>query len=210
MGIIKNIRKGIKTHLVDSTAILASVTPIWTVFDTSIGMEDEVSIKAKLNVALVTYAGSGWLYGKLRDVSKKHFGITDRTKEKIQGVHDFLYNAAYTSVLSGLVYAASQEPDIRKIGAAMGFAAGTAVIRGPIAGYAIDVARDLTGIRECNRRLYPRLAKERTSGIKKGIAASLLAASIGVQALTYHFTPDKIEWGKEATQRYMLQNNKLR
>lgn len=189
-------RKNWKYHLVDGTATLTSMSPIWTVFDTSIGMEDEVSIKAKLGVVALTYAGSGWLYGRLRDVSKKKFRINDETRERTHGIHDFLYNAAYSSMLAGTMYTLSQEPSVWKICAAIGFAASSAVVRGPIAGYSIDVARDLTGLRECNRRSYPRLVKERAPRIKKALAASLVAASIGFQALVYHITPDKIEWGK--------------
>jgi len=191
-------RKNWKIHLVDTTAVLTSMSPIWTVFDTSIGMEDETSIIAKAGVVLVSYAGSGWLYGKLRDVSKKHFEITDRSKEIIQGMHDFLYNAVYSSIFTGLIYTVSREPDPWKIAAAVGFAASTAVVRGPISGYSIDAARDLTGLKECNRRLYPRWVKNRTPKIKKAIAASLIAASIGAQVLTYHLSPDKIEWWKDS------------
>ncbi|MFH1501189.1 MAG: hypothetical protein ABIE22_04565 [archaeon] len=190
----KDLKKGLTYHLVDSTAILAAIAPIWAVFDTSIGMEDEVSIMAKVNSALITYAGSGWLYGKLRDVSKRHFDITDKTKERIQGLHDFLYNATYSGILTGLVYTASREPDIKKIGAAMAFAVGTAIVRGPIAGYSIDVGRDLAGLEECDRRLYPKIVKRRTPKLKLAIAASLIVSSLGMQALTYCLTPDKIDW----------------
>jgi len=59
---------------------------------------------------------------------------------------------------------------------------------GPVMGYSIDVARDLTGLKESNRKSYPNIVKRQKSYVKKCLAGLLAAGSILAMAGIYGLT----------------------
>ena len=73
MGTLKRIKKELKAHLVDSTALLAESTPVFAAFETGIaGMSDEISLNARLLATGLTYfGGMGYAYAKGRDIYRK-------------------------------------------------------------------------------------------------------------------------------------------
>lgn len=109
-------------------------------------------------------------------------------------MHDSLYMCAFNIVLAPPIYLVSGAREAREIIIGTAIAAGLGLVQGPWLGYAVDVGRDLTGLGRCERRTYPDLIRRRNPKIKKGLAATLVAASIGLMGGIYSLTPDKIEW----------------
>ncbi len=179
-------------HIVDSTAILAESTPVFAAFETGIaGMSDEVSMNARMFAAGLVYLGMGSAFAKGRDLSRKLFKITDKTKERIQSVHDAAYSGAFTLAISPLLYAASGARDPKEIAIGTAVAVGFGLVNGSPVGYAVDLFRDLTGLKDCERPSYPYLLKRQNSKTKRGLAALLTAGTIALTAGIYAITPDK-------------------
>lgn len=178
------VKDTLKYHLVDSTAILTESTPAFAAYETFIaGMSPEISMNTRLIASASAYAGLGYLYGKGRDISRKIFKITDKTNERIQQLHDSFYTGAFNSVVGPLFYLTAGETDAKKIaiGTACGIALG-AVNGGPM-GYAVDLFRDLTGLKESER--IPELVRKQNSKIKKGLVALLVGSAIALTSAIY-------------------------
>ncbi len=182
----------LKYHVVDSTALLAESTPIFAAFETGLaGMSDEISMNARLFAAGLTYLGGmGYAYAKGRDLSRKLFKIKDTTKEKIQSFHDAAYLGAFNLVAAPAIYliVGARDPKEIAIGTASAIALG--VVNGAPMGYAVDLFRDLTGLKECERPSYPNILKKQKSRTKKGLAALLTAGAIALTAGVYALTPN--------------------
>ena len=180
-----------KTHVVDSTAALASTNPVFAVFENVVwGMSDQVSLNARLFAAGITYAGLGSLVSRGRDLSRKLFKIKDTTSEKIQTFHDAVYLMGFNVVIAPIMYTtagANTQETIEGTLTAMGLS----IINGPLIGYSIDLARDLTGIKRSER--IPKQIRDFSSKSKKGLAALLTAGSIAFNGAIYKLTPDQQE-----------------
>ncbi len=177
--------KGIVKHATDCTALLVSSNPIYSIMETMIsGMSNAVSIKSRLTVAAMTYLGMGSIFSLGRDVSNRVFHIDGNSSELKRGAHDALYTAAFNLAITPPIYL-SQGADIKQaiVGGVTAAVAGP--VLGPILGYAVDIGRDLTGLGNCDRALYPDCVKRQSSTIKKGLAALLTAGSIGAMAGVY-------------------------
>ncbi len=182
-----------KYHFTDSTSLLAVLTPIFAAFETGVaGMSDEVSTNARLTAAGLTYfAGMGGLWGKGNDISRKIFKITDKSKEKTQSIHDCLYSGAFNVVVMPIVYITSGTRDVKEIAIGTSMAVAYGLTQGPVLRYAVGVGRDLVGLNVYERRTYPELVRKQRPTVKKGLAAFLTAASIGLTAGVYSLTPEK-------------------
>lgn len=180
-----------KKHIVDTTALLSSTNPFYGLLEKTVyGMSNETSINARVNIAKMSYLGLGLIFAKGRDLSRKLFNISDKTKESTQTVHDGLYSSAFNAALGPILYTLSGSQDWKEITVAT---LGNIVLSFPtgiVAGYAIDAARDLTGIEESIR--IPKSVRNINPNLKKTIVAVLVGASLGLMALIYSFTPDKI------------------
>lgn len=189
---VKKASDGLKYHLVDSTAMIASSYPIYVLFETTVnGMSDDVSRNTKIYGALLAYGGLGTVISKGRDFFRKAFNITQRTPEKIQRRYDSAYFAAINLPICSGLYISAGETDISKIAIGTLFGMGLGAFGGSVFGYAIDVYRDLTGLNECERKLYPNFLKKLNLAAKRGVAVALTAASMGSLGLIYYLTPDK-------------------
>jgi len=75
MSVAGKLRNLLAFHFVDSTAILTESTPVLALFETKIaGMSNQVSLNARVLAAGLTYfAGTGYLYAKGRDLSRRLF-----------------------------------------------------------------------------------------------------------------------------------------
>ena len=185
-SIIGNIRHNLKFHLVDSTAILAESTPVFAVFETQIaGWSNELSINARLIAAGITYfAGTGYIYGKGRDLSRRLFNIGDETTEKVQALHDAVYLAAFNLVIAPPIYFAAGARDLKQIAIGTATVMAVALVNGGPLGYAVDLFRDLAGLKECRRPSY-RFLKKQTPRVKRVLVVLLTAAAVAVTGGIY-------------------------
>ena len=188
------LKDKLKYHLVDSTAILAESTPIFAAYETLlVGMSDDISLNARVIAGGLGYLGLSTALSKGRDLWRKKFGIGNETKEKIQMIHDTLYLGAFNLVAGPLIYLAAGSSDLKEIAAATGLAVLIGGINGAPLGYAIDLGRDLTGLRNCERPSYPESLKRMGSKTKMGLAALLTAGTIALTAGIYSLTPEQQE-----------------
>ena len=190
---MKRLKDSLKYHLVDSTAILAESTPIFAAYETLlVGMSDDISLNARVIAGGLGYLGLATALSKGRDLWRKKFGIGNETKEKIQTIHDTLYLGAFNLVAGPLLYLAAGSSDLKEIAAATGLAILIGGANGAPLGYAIDLGRDLTGLRNCERPSYPESLKRMGSKTKMGLAALLTAGTIALTAGIYAATPNEV------------------
>ena len=191
---IKNIftKERIRQHLTDSTAIILESTPIFAALETClVGMSSNVSMNARLCAAGLGYAGLGFVYGKGRDVWRKMLRVTQESKERYQAFSDLTYPIVFNSIAGPLVYYFSGARNLKEIvwGTGAGIVLGAA--NGWFIGYAIDTFRDLTGFKECTRSSYPAIVKRQSQKIKAGLAALLVAGSLGLTSELYSINNSK-------------------
>ena len=190
----KKAKENLVYHLIDSTGLLFESTPAYAAMETSrwVGMPDDISMNARLIAAGLTYVGGmGIAYSKGRDFYRKTFGITAKAKEIVQAPNDAVYNGLFNLVGGPFIYLIAGSRNLNEIamGTALGIVLG--IVNGFPLGYSADVFRDLAGLKECERPLYPKFLKRQNSKIKKGLAALLVASSIALTAGIYALTPDK-------------------
>ena len=186
---LRKIGKALAYHIVDTTALNTAANPIIGGLEvTAYGMSEDVSLNARLFASVVGYLGVASLLSRGRDLSRSIFKINDKTKEKVQQIHDGAFIAAFNAFFAPIMYAYSGETDFKKIVyGTLGVIGATAIL----GGYSIDVFRDLTGLKDCERSSYPDLIKKNKPSLKKGLAAFLVGASIAINAGIYALTPNK-------------------
>lgn len=193
-GLVEKLKDGFKDHLVGTTALLASTNPLYSAMEVGIaGMSDKVSIDSRLTVAALSYGGMGFVFNKGRDFSRRIFKITGETKERIQTLHDFLYAATFNLAITPPIYLLMGADGKQAILGGLS-AAAFSIVMGPIMGYSVDVARDLTGLEKCERASYPDLVRRQKSSFKKGLAGMLVAGSVAAMAGIYALTPDREDY----------------
>lgn len=193
---MKKLKDSLKYHFVDSTALLAESTPVFAAFEVGLsGMSDEVSLNARLLAAGLTYfAGMGWAYSKGRDLYRKLLDVKETSKEGVQTFHDAVYTGPiFNAVVAPLIYLRAGARDPKEIAIATAAAVVFGAANGPFLGYAIDIGRDLTGLRNCERPSYPESLKRMGSKTKMGLAALLTAGTIALTAGIYSATPEQQE-----------------
>ncbi len=182
---------GVAKHLVDSTGIYFSSTPVYVLFENAIvGMSDDVSLNARLTSGALTYAGLGFAIAKGRELSQNLFHIDEDSSNTRKVVHDAGYLLTFTAVLTPAIYAysgASLEDNITGTLIAMGLA----IPIGPIIGYGIETYEDFTGLK--HSKGLPTFLTQRSQSTKWSIALGGIAASVGLTALIYSLTPDNKE-----------------
>jgi hypothetical protein len=179
----EKLKYEVKRHLSDSTAIVTMTNPIYACLETMvIGMSNGVSINSRMINTGLVYTGLGSLT-KLRDFTKKIFGIGRESKEYVKGLHDVLFAGTFIVGIKPLVYLASGETDWKKIALATGL---SVLVGGAVAypmGYLVDSYRDLTGIEKSGR--LPNAIEGQSPKVKKTLAALLTAGSVGAAGLVY-------------------------
>jgi hypothetical protein len=171
-------------HLIDSTAMLTETTPTFAAYEVfAAGMSPQVSKNTRWIIAGATYGGLGWVYGKVRDISRKVFHINKETKERFKNLHDAVYTSAFNLVLSPPLYYAAGERDIEKIAIGTLCSIGLGLINGGPLGYTVDAFRDLTGLEQSER--IPKLISKQSPAIKKSLATILVATSLATTGLIY-------------------------
>ena len=190
MKISQKVKDGLKSHIVDSTAILASTNPLFAGLETMLlGMSDEVSLNARLLATGLTYGGFGFLISKGRDLYRKLMNVNENTKESTQKFHDALYMGLFQLGIAPAFYYVAGARDLNQIIGGTLTATAFGLSSGALVGYAIDSYRNLTGIKESPR--IPETIKNKSSKFKLVLAAAITAASIVLNAGVYQLTPDK-------------------
>jgi hypothetical protein len=182
--LVQKVKEGLKYHVADTTSLQSMCTPIAAAFETFFaGMSNETSMNARLLGYVLAYGGLGKVYSKGLTLSRRLFKITPETKERVKQLHDAAYGAAYCTLISPPFYYAAGVRDLKQI--ALGTAASTVLglgMGGP-AGWALDVFRDFTGLKESER--LPKCIKNQSKNVKKGLAVLLIAGTIGLTAGVY-------------------------
>jgi hypothetical protein len=106
-------------------------------------------------------------------------------------MHDIAYMTSLNLAFSPLFYYASGSRDLKEIIYGTAAAAGLSVILGGPAGYALDMARDLTGIRKSERTFN--IIRNRSSKTKNFLAILALAGCLASTVVIYGLTRDKNE-----------------
>ena len=148
----KQVREFFTRHIVDSTAILMAITPIYIFVELVIlQIRWDVSLRARLVIIGLTYLGTGILIAKGRDFSKSLFGLNRLgVAEKKILTHDLLYLVAFNAVFGPIVYFLSGASWAELIRATL-FAMGLSFFTGPVNGFFIDAVGELTGMRRSDR-----------------------------------------------------------
>lgn len=175
----------LRKHFVDTTAMITESNPIFAISEIASGLSIENSINARLFAAGIGYFGFAKVYSSGRDFWKKSFGVSEVTSEIKQVVCDLGYSVTFNLFFSPIMYYVAGERDFETIALATGASMGLSLFNGAPVGYAIDVSRDLFGIKECKRKSYPKKIKELSLNSKRKIAIGLIVGSIGITSLVY-------------------------
>jgi hypothetical protein len=190
-----NFGTALKYYIVDTTALLTTSTPIYAAMETfGSGMSSDTSLEARLKVVQLSYMGLAVVYTKLRDLSKYVFNINDSSAEKVHKIHDSLYTTVFNIGISVPVYlssGANWKQTLIGTGSALVL---SFFITGPINGYGVDAYRDFWNLEKSNR--LPEKIRQLTPRCKKGIAAALIGASVGLTSIVYE-VKDLIDESKE-------------
>jgi hypothetical protein len=194
-------------HIVSSTAQLAVATPVYATLETMCyAMDDSVSMDSRVNAAMATYCGVGFLVSKGRNLYRKVVHVSQLASEKAQSIHDSVYLAGFSVPYSLVLYTVSGETDWQKIGLGMGIGALSSLVIGPAMGYAMDAGTDLVGLKECKRPSYANQFGNLTSRAKKGVAALAVCGSLGLTALAYACSNDSKTGELQSTLHNDIQN----
>jgi len=175
----------LRNHFVDTTAMIIESSPFFAISEIASGLSIEQSIKARLFVASIGYLGFAKVYSSGRDFWKKSFGVSEGTSEIKQVVCDLGYSVTFNLIFSPIMYFIAGERDFETIALATGASMSLSLFNGAPVGYAIDVSRDLVGIKECKRKSYPQKIKNLSLNSKRKMAIGLIVGSIGITSLVY-------------------------
>ena len=175
----------LRNHFVDTTAMIIESSPFFAISEIASGLSIEQSIKARLFVASIGYLGFAKVYSSGRDFWKKSFGVSEGTSEIKQVVCDLGYSVTFNLIFSAIMYFIAGERDFETIALATGASMSLSLFNGAPVGYAIDVSRDLVGIKECKRKSYPQKIKNLSLNSKRKMAIGLIVGSIGITSLVY-------------------------
>jgi len=191
---INNAPNLLKNHIIDSTGLLITVTPINALLEVFVyDMSVQTSLNTRIYGAQLTYLGMGICYDAGREFMRNKLKITDTTSEKIQTLVDSIYSAGFSSIVSYPLYllsGASEEAAIKgTVGAAV-----VSLFAGSIIGYGLDVFKDFTGIKKTSR--LPLTLQNSSKNMKKvlaiGLIASSLAITLGAYEIKENYFPNAI------------------
>jgi hypothetical protein len=221
MGKLKNITKAVtkfyKNSIPSSIAVITVATPIfalgeigsWALYENAELISEQIanatsipheqSINAKFLGAGICFAGVGAAIEYTRKKSREYFKIPKKSKERIQKLHDCLHLAAFNLSITPIIYAISGGRSFQELAFPAALATTIGLFSGGLNGVAMDSYKDLCGLEECERQLYPNLIKRQGPKIKKGLAALVTAASIVLTTQIYNILPDKANYNPNLT-----------
>lgn len=172
---------------VGATGAVIMNTPLFGAYEKFLAHQaTDVSLKSRFGFAAVTYILAPLAY-KGRDISKKHFGITEQSTAWQKIKHDGLFGATLGLVYKPIVYMASGETDLKKIVFLTLATSATSAILTPILMHVMDTFKDLTGVEEY--ALMPKCLKNKSRKFKRNLAITYAATSVALTALIYSTAP---------------------
>lgn len=208
----ETIKTELGRHLSDSTAITCVSLLTKPIIDTQIlGIPDDIAINARLCGIATVYGGLGSLT-KIRDASKKYFGLDKPERKRYASLHDGLMGASIALGIGPAIYYFNGVKDITTIACATALGiATTAAISIPY-GWYVDTFRDLTGIKESDR-FMPQTIRQSSPKTKKTLAAittvGFIAIAAGVYSLPNHNLKATIQdYFKQRVESTQIQNGK--
>lgn len=184
-GIMRKSYEKVRSHVVDTTAVLVASNPIFTLSENVLsGMSDKLSIDNRINGSLLFYLGAGFLFSKGREVYNRLLNIKEDSKYK--GLYDVVWGTIFGAGFNAAVTATNSQ-SLEDIAAGAFAGAITGSVTGFPAGYSIDTFRDFTGISPSER--LPEKVKGFSRKAKKGLAVGLIAASLAFMSGVYKATP---------------------
>lgn len=141
---LSKIKEFFKKHLLDSTSIALTSTPIYAYAEYRFGGFSVCkSLKARLLTIFLLYIGLGFLIAGLRKLSQAFFLPQERNRPKyIHFIHDSLFNILVVMILTPIVYSIVGETLAHFIGIIPAIIV-IPIFSGALYGLSIDVFRVL-------------------------------------------------------------------
>jgi hypothetical protein len=154
----------VKENFVDATSVVTLTMPLNASIELfGAKMTNQVSLNSRFYNLILAYAGITRVV-KIRDYTKKKFNIAKKSWP-VKAAHDLAYGLALGPIIRGGIYLGVGETDLKKITigvlGSMGVVGGLSV---PM-GWAIDVGRDLWGLKPSERT--PKYFENKSAGFKK-------------------------------------------
>ena len=177
MSLYAKAGKILKQHLVDTTAIVAEVTPIATMSDMFyVGLTQSESVDIRVKAAILSYSGVSFLTARGRDLSRKFFHVYESSSERRQWVHDTAFNMTMNALTTAPIFLSAGASFEETVKGTL-FGIGLGLVNGYPVGCAIDTFRDLAGIVPCKRKWYPARLRDASMGVKRAVMIGALALS---------------------------------
>jgi hypothetical protein len=171
-------------HIVDSTAFLSVVTPLYAAMHNMIGISDEHSFSNRLLTIGLTYAGIGKIYASGLRFSRKLCRVHKEKSELAYGAHDTIYSMAFNAIIAPTLLYLIGEHDVNHIKEATAIQILLAMPTGWVTGYAMDAAKELMNIEKTSRWL-PDCIRQGSATLKKNVAYTALITSLITTAGIY-------------------------
>ncbi|MFH1174364.1 MAG: hypothetical protein V1725_04475 [archaeon] len=200
----------IQSHFVNATAQLAAFTPIYALFETTLGnYPDKASLSARGLTAVTLFAGGGYLVARARERFSAWSSKHRLTKNMSAGTRDsMLYGGAHFPTGYALYYGGylivnpllnlfglpalgdHEKRNFLDITYTVVASFPVSVFAGYIAGQAMDTYQHLAGMHESKR--MPKRIKEfvKDKANRLVFAASTLAMATGVTIAAYKYIPE--------------------
>jgi hypothetical protein len=174
-------------HVIDSSAMLFAGHPIYAAVERyALDKTIPESLYARGVATIAVYGGLGLAYEKGRKLSHKLFGMGEKTHELIHWLHDGIYSFAFNTLASMGIYFATGTRDLEKLTLDSMIVAAAAIPISIWATYALDVARDITGLEPSSRT--PEVLKRQPGSVKRKLLPAFVALSIAATAAVYAYS----------------------
>lgn len=186
-----NFKESLKYHFIDTLGIIAFQTPFFVFLENFLSkIGDLNSIHARTYAILLSFLGLGRLISGGRDFSRKLFNITQTTNEKVQIFHDTIYLGIFNLLTAPIIYFIAGETSFTKILSATLLTSVFALITGAPTGFFIDSFRDLSGLKKCERKIYPKKISALSKIAKIILLISIILFSLMITLCIYLLTPN--------------------
>lgn len=176
--------QALRWHIVSTTGLMIGTTSVYALVELYIiGMDPVVSLRARLLIMALAFGGLGLAFVRLRELSKRIFGISDEhSSNRRIVVHDLLYVVAFNACTAPLLYVlAGASPREVALGTALALL--IAIVNGPLNGYLVDLSGELSCLRPSAR--IPVAVQRLAPGRKWALFVGLVVVTLLALGLLY-------------------------